>query len=97
MVFDKIAVDYTGPIMVKSGPAHRSVIAKAYMCVFVSFTVRTVHLEAVSELTTAAFIACLHRFITQRGKPMTIWSNHSTNFVGTAKELKDLYTHFGNA
>ena len=52
MVFDKVhvGVDYAGPIMVISGPVHRPVITKAYMCVFVSFTVKAVHLEAVSEL-----------------------------------------------
>ena len=63
MVFDKVGVDYARPIMVKSGPVRRPVIIKAYMCIFVSFTVKAVHLEAVSELTTAAFIACLRRFI----------------------------------
>ena len=28
---------------------------------------------------------------------MTPWSDHSTNFVGAARELKDFYTHLGNA
>ena len=28
---------------------------------------------------------------------MTIWSDHITNFVGAARELKVLYTHLGNA
>ena len=63
MVLDKVGVDHAGPIMVKSGPVCRPVIAKAYMCIFVSFTVKTVHLEAVSELSTAAFIVCRHRII----------------------------------
>ena len=63
MVLNKVGVDYAWPIMVKSGSVCRSVITKAYMSVFVSFTVKAVHLEAVSELTTTAFIACLRRFI----------------------------------
>ena len=63
MVFDKVRVDYAWPIIVKSGPVHRPVITKGYMCVFVLFTVKAVHLEAVSKLTTATFIACLRRFI----------------------------------
>ena len=50
--------------MVKSGPGRRPVITKAYTCIFVSLTVKVVHLEVVPELTTAAFVACLHRFIT---------------------------------
>ena len=58
---------------------------------------KAVHLEVVSEVTTAPFNACLHRFIARWGKPTTIWSDHSTNFVGVARELKDIYTHLGNA
>ena len=61
---------------------------------FVSFTVQAVHLEPVSELTTAAFIATLLRFMARRGKPTVIWSDHGTNFVGAAKELKELYALF---
>ena len=64
-LFDKVGEDYTRPIMVKSGPVRRPAIRKAYMCVFMLFTMKTVHLEVVSELTTAAFIVCLRRFITQ--------------------------------
>ena len=63
MVFNKVGVDYAGPIVVKSGPIHRPVITKAYVYIFVSFTVKEVHLEAVSELTTAVFIVCLCIFI----------------------------------
>ena len=63
MVFDKVGVDYAGPMMIKSGSIRRPVIKKAFVCIFMSFTVKAVHLEAVSELTTTAFIACLHRFI----------------------------------
>ena len=67
------------------------------MCVFVSFTTKAVQLEAVSELTIAAFIASPRRLIAQWGKPLTIWSDQRTNFVGAVKEWKDLYTHLGNA
>jgi len=66
-------------------------IVKSYICVFVSLTVKAVHLELVSDLTTDAFIACLRRFISRRGIPSLIWSDHGTNFIGAARELKDLY------
>ena len=83
--------------MVTSGPVHRPIITKAYKCVFMSFIMKAVHLEAVSKLTTAAFIVFLHRFIARYGKPTTIWSNHSKKFMGAAREFKDLYTYLGNA
>ena len=62
MVFVKVGVDYAGFMMVKRGPVRRSVITNAYMCVLLSFTLKEVHLEALSELTTAVYIACLRRF-----------------------------------
>ena len=45
----------------------------------------------ISDLTTAAFIACLRRFIARRGKPVSIWSDHGSNFVGAARELNELF------
>ena len=59
------------------------------MCVFVSLTIKAVHLELVSDLTMDAFIATLRRFIACRGKPSLISSDHGTNFVGVVRELKE--------
>ena len=62
-VFDQVGFDYAGPIMVKSRSPRKPFVTKAYVCVFVSFTVKAVHLEPVSELTKAAFKANLRRFM----------------------------------
>ena len=91
-IFDRVGVDYAGPIMVKSGSVRRPTLTKSYVCVFVSFTVKAVHLEPVSDLTTAAFLAALRRFVVRRGKPCVIWSDHGTNFVGASRELRELFT-----
>ena len=93
-VFNQVGVNYTGPIMVKSESPRKPFVDKAYVSVFVSFTVKAVHLEPVSELMTAAFIATLRRFMARCRKPMVIWSDHDTNFVDVAKELKELYDLF---
>ena len=53
-------------------------------------SVKAVHIELVSELTTKAFLACLRRFIARCGKPRVVWSDHGTNFVGASRELKEL-------
>ena len=63
---------------------------KSYICVFVSLTVKAGHLESISDLTTEAFLASLRWFIARRGKPSCITSDHGTNFVGAARELKEL-------
>ncbi len=60
---------------------------RTYVCVFVSLSVKAVHLELVSDLTTEAFIAALRRFIARRGHPS---SDHGTNFVGANRELQQL-------
>ena len=90
LVFDKVGVDYAGPVYIKYGFVRKPTVVKAYICVFVSLSVKAVHLELVSDLTSDAFIACLRRFISRRGKPSLIWSDHGTNFVGAAREIREL-------
>ena len=87
LVFNKIDVDYAGLVYIKYGLACKPTVIKAYIYVFVSLSVKAVHLELVSDLTSESFIACLRRFITRCGKPCLIWSDHGTNFVGAAREI----------
>ena len=89
-VFDNVGVDYAGPVYIKYGFVRKPTIVKAYICVFVALSVKAVHLELVSDLTTEAFIATLSRFITRCGRPSTIWSDHGTDFVGASREIKEL-------
>ena len=63
-----------------------------HVCIFVSLSVKAVHLELVSDLTTDAFVAYLRR----RGKPTLIWSYHGTNFGGAAREIKELTEYLRN-
>ena len=90
-VFDEVGVDFAGPVFTKYGHVRKPVIVKSYICVFVSLSVKAVHLELVSELTTEAFIACLRRFVSRRGKPQVIWSDNGTNFVGANRELSEIF------
>ena len=90
-VFEKVGIDYAGPVYTKIGSTRKPTIVKSYVAVFVSLSVKAVHLEAVSDLTTEAFLACLRRFAARRGKPTLIWSDHGTNFVGAARVLAELH------
>ena len=85
LVFDNVGVDYAGPVHVKYGYTRKLTVVKAYICVFVSLSVKAVHLELVSDLTTDAFVSALRRFFARRGKPKLIWSDHGTNFVGAQR------------
>ena len=97
-VFERVGLDYAGPFSLKYGlmPMRKTTVIKAYACVFVSLTIKAVHLELVSDLTTDAFIATLRRFIARRGKPSSIWSDHGTNFVGAVRELRQFIDFFQN-
>ena len=55
-VFDQVGVDYAGPVLIKYGHVRKPTIVKAWICVFISFSVKAVHLEPVSDLTSEAFL-----------------------------------------
>ena len=93
-VFERVCVDCAGPVYLKHGHVRKLVIVKASVCIFVSLTVKAVHIELVSDFTTEAFLASLRRFIGRHGKPILIWSDHGTNFVGAKNELKELGEFF---
>lgn len=88
--FYTTGVDYAGPFMIKDRQGRRCKTSKAFVCLFVCFTTKAIHLELVSNLTTVAFIAALRRFSARRGKPTHIYSDNGTNFVGANRELKEL-------
>ena len=90
-VFDHTGLDFARPLLIKYGHVRKPTVVKSYVCVFVSLTVKAVHLELVSDLTTEAFIACLRRFVAHRGHPSVLWSDHGLNFVGANRELKEMY------
>ena len=71
-------------------------VIKSYMCVLVSLSVKVVHLEPVSDLTTEASIASLRRFIARRWKPSLIFSDHGSNFVGLLETSANCVNFFKN-
>lgn len=66
-------------------------MCKAYLCLFVCMSIKAVHLELVSDLSTPAFINAFKRFIARRGKCANIYSDNGSNFKGANKELRVLY------
>ncbi|XP_076296622.1 uncharacterized protein LOC143216924 [Lasioglossum baleicum] len=50
-----------------------------------------VHIEIVGDLTTDSFIGALKRFISRRGKIISLHSDNGTAFTGAARELKELH------
>lgn len=85
--FSSSGVDYAGPFDIRAAYDIR-VAHKGFIAVFICMSTRAIHLEAVSDLITAAFIAALHRFIARRGFCHDIYSDCGTNFIGANNELR---------
>ena len=90
-------MDYASPIWIKSGRVRKPFITNVYVALIVSLSVKAVHLEPITELTTTAFIATLHRFIARQAKPSITWSDHGTNFVGATREIHELVESVKNS
>ncbi|XP_055932821.1 uncharacterized protein LOC129962847 [Argiope bruennichi] len=52
---------------------------------------KAVHIEIVSDLTSASFIATLKRFMARRGKCAKLFSDNAKNLVGANREIKKLH------
>ncbi|GFT35775.1 integrase catalytic domain-containing protein [Trichonephila clavipes] len=87
--FEKVGLDFAGPIITKPNLKRSRVTLKSYIAIFICFCTKAIHFEVVSDLTTDSFLASLRRFVARRSKPATIWSDNATNFKG-AKNVLDI-------
>ncbi|KAL4127332.1 hypothetical protein QTP88_011507 [Uroleucon formosanum] len=88
--FERVGVDYAGPLQMRETRLRKSRVFKIYIAVFICFTTKAVHLEVVTDLSTDAFLAAFDRFIARRGLPSDVFSDCGTNFVGADKKLRAL-------
>ena len=89
--FTHTGMDFGGPFTIKMGHTRRPVKLEAYICIFVCMTYKAVHLEVVSDQTTAAFKAALQRFVSRRNCPQHIYTDNGPNFTGAKNDLHNLY------
>ncbi|XP_013194101.2 uncharacterized protein LOC106137743 [Amyelois transitella] len=86
--FMRCGVDYAGPMLMLNRRGKGSRTTKCYICIFICFVTRAIHLELVSDLSTEGYLLALKRFISRRGKPLEIFSDNGRNFVGLMNEFK---------
>ncbi|KRX51142.1 hypothetical protein T05_9409 [Trichinella murrelli] len=84
--FSNVGIDFVGPLLVRS-ESSKSVIKKAYICLFTS-----IHLELVPDQTIESFLRALRRFVARRGRPDTIQSDNFRTFHQANAFLKHLFS-----
>lgn len=60
---------------------------KVYIAIFVCFATKAIHLELIGDLSSNTFLMALRRFISRRGKPVNIYSDNGTSFVGAYNDI----------
>ena len=89
--FTTTGMDFAGPFTLKMGYTRKPVKIPAYICIFICFTSKAVHLEVVSNQTTQALLACIDRFTSRRNCPKVIYSGNGPGYVGAKNLLSQLY------
>ncbi|XP_055714991.1 uncharacterized protein LOC129809200 [Phlebotomus papatasi] len=90
--FATCAIDFCGPVLTRPAYKRGGASYKTYVCAFVCFATKAIHLEVVGDLTTHSFIAALRRFVARRSAPSHIYCDNATNFRGADSLLKGLLT-----
>ncbi|XP_062556626.1 uncharacterized protein LOC134221452 [Armigeres subalbatus] len=85
-----LLANYCGPFLLKATVRNRA-LTKAYVAIFVCFATRAVHIELVSDLTTAAFLVALRRVVARRGRIAELHSDNATTFKGASHALNRIY------
>lgn len=82
--FSFIGIDFFGPLMVT---VKRSTV-KRYGVIITCLSIRAIHIEIASTLTTDSCMMAIQRFICRRGIPLEIYSDNGKNLRGASKELQ---------
>ncbi len=88
--FAVIVVDFAGPFCLQGdGRGLRAPIRS--VLVITCLQTRAVHFEVCGDQTTYTVVMALIRFASLRGDPDIIYSDNQTSFLGSRKEVEDVY------
>ncbi|KAF8791596.1 hypothetical protein HNY73_006438 [Argiope bruennichi] len=80
-LFERVGVDFAGPLVTKCHHLKKATQYKSYLCLFICTETRAVHLELEFSMSMEAFLTALRRFIARRGHPTDILSDNGSNFL----------------
>lgn len=81
-------VDYAGPFELCEHHSSRAKRRKCWIAIFVCMVTRAVHIDLVTDASSAAFISCYERFIGRRGHCNKLFSDNGTAFTGAEKGFR---------
>ena len=87
--FSYTGVDFAGPLVIRISRSSQS--NKVWMAVFTCYITRAVHLDAVPDQSTPAFMRCLKRFVARRGLPRRFISDNGKTFKAASKYLDAVF------
>ena len=87
--FTYTGIDLFGPFFVSRGRTQM----KRYGVIFSCLSMRAVHLEVASSLSTDSFICAFRRFLARRGSVKMVRSDQGSNLVGAKRELARELAH----
>ncbi|XP_039758296.1 uncharacterized protein LOC120632536 [Pararge aegeria] len=87
--FHTVGIDFAGPFQMLTRKGRGAKTIKCYLCLFICFRYKCVHLEAVTDLSKDALILTMRRMISRRGKPAQIFSDNGRNLVAAAREITE--------
>ena len=88
--FERVGVDFAGPLHVKTG----RVEVKVYIWLFTCAVSRAIHLEMVENLSVSEFMLCFRRFAGRRGVPGMGVSDNAKTFQAAHVFLRRLMSSY---
>lgn len=65
-------------------------VIKVYLCLFVCFATKAVHIEIASDLTKETFLGALTRLVAHRGAPPNLHMDKATYFIDAQNQLNTI-------
>ena len=84
--FEDVGLHSAGPFLCRKS---RISPEKSYLALFVCSASKAVHLELVSDLSTAACIAAIRRFVFRRGYLKILYSDNGKNLLVRRKKSQN--------
>ena len=85
-----VGVDFAGSLTTTKGNPCKPILVKTYICIFVCFSTRAVHLELCVDLSADTFLSAFRSFTSRRSIPSQVYCDNWRNFVGAARDLQDI-------